>query len=886
MDRNTDINFSNQPTEQRSSSIDRSAYSSAEAQRAQTTLHPGGTLQSSDIGLGTETMVPRKQQDIPRNVNGFDLFHLNIEQQPTFNDPDKRHTFVQTQETPDVRARKTSEPSVATQISPPPRYAANQQRRSVPYDETISFFGDSNATDNKHYPSRSLLDQDGLHRGSIGTLPHAGDSRERRRSSALSGSGEQQRDSLSTPMHRTSSALSGAGDFLPREESSTTPAMNDVPIGDKALHPEDKVSAAPAVIGNLPSTHEPAGLLPQSDQTPTPQSPTVNQGASTHQPLEGEDKNREKSYSEMASEAAANVTATAKGAMATVATGATAAAAALFGTKNDEERAKRESNVEPAIHGQEADYDSKDKVRRESAPDDQHPFCKSVHEPVIHGQTACYHCVKTDDEKAQVKPSAAEITGTAAALGAAGTVGTAGAVLVTPDPIGTSSVIEDDDSDIDHILKRPANTGAQSTGVQPTGIQSTDQPTEWAGQPYPATDGVLVADKHNFGLNRPLPSESNNESMSSTRAINGDPITEEDEIKQRASTAPTDKTIESPSEHQQNRRSSLTAGLRSKAAAGGAAFASAFRRLSHGPSSPTETDRRVSDAEAFKQQQQMQHHHHVHGADKAIDTEKQVNNYAIPEDVMKARENNRQLEEDYGKNYPKKEFTRQSGPISQSPQVVPTDIDTPYDTRAVGESGFTHGSDRATGPTGAAVADTAGASAVGASAGATAAANADANKTLENITPSRPREEVTTTSSVPESKTQPATSSVPESKTQPPTSSAPESRAQPATSAAPESRTQPATISPTNSTNTWTTAPMVADQPRHAFGGSYAFGNRDIVAPVQQGITKVPGIESMKVADVPGQTEGQDNFVKGDNEQRRTSRKGSIQKVIGKIFHK
>lgn len=34
----------------------------------------------------------------------------------------------------------------------------------------------------------------------------------------------------------------------------------------------------------------------------------------------------------------------------------------------------------------------------------------------------------------------------------------------------------------------------------------------------------------------------------------------------------------------------------------------------------------------------------------------------------------------------------------------------------------------------------------------------------------------------------------------------------------------------------------------------------------------------MKVADVPGQTEGQDNFAKEeDNEQRRTSRKGSIQ---------
>ncbi|CEG76785.1 hypothetical protein RMATCC62417_11637 [Rhizopus microsporus] len=859
MDRTSDINSSNQPTEQRSSSIDRSAYNSAEAQRAQTTLHPGGTLQSSDIGLGTETMVPRKQQDIPRNVNGFDLFHLNLEQQPTFNDPDKRHTLGQTRETPDARARKTSEPSVATQIPPPPRYAANQQRRSVPYDETISFFGDSNATDNRHYPSRSLLDQDGLHRGSIGTLPHAGDSREHRRSSALSGSGEQQRDSLSTPMHRTSSALSGAGDFLPREESSTAPAMSDVPIGDKALHPEDRVSAAPVVTGNLPSTHEPTGLLPQSDQTATPQSPTVNQGASTHQPLEGEGRDREKSYSEMASEAAASVTATTKGAIATVATGATAAAAAaaaLFGAKNeDEERAKRESNVEPAIHGQEADYDSKDKVRRESAPDAQHPFCKSVHEPVIHGQTACYHCVKTDDENAQVKPSAAEITGTTAALGAAGTVGTAGAVLVTPDPIGTSSVIEDDDSAIDHILKRPTNTDVQSTGIQPTGIQSTDQPTEWAGQPYPATDGVLAADKHSFGLSRPLPPESNNESMSSTRAINGDPISEEDEIKQRASTAPTDKTIESPSEHQQNRRSSLTAGLKSKAVAGGAAVASAFRRFSHGPSSPTETDRRVSDAEAFKQQQQQQQHHHVHGADKAIDTEKQVNNYAIPEDVMKARENNRQLEEDYGKDYPKKEFTRQSGPASQSPQVVPTDTNTPYDTRAVGESGFTHGSSRAAGPTSTAVADipvdTAGATAVGTSAGATAAANADANKALENITPSRPREEATTTSS------------------------------------APESRTQPATISPTNSTNTWTTAPMVADQPRHAFGGSYAFGNRDIVAPVQQEVAKAPGIESMKVADVPGQTEGQDNFVKEeDNEQRRTSRKGSIQKVIGKLFHK
>jgi hypothetical protein len=171
--------------EQRSYSIDHSTDS--HAQREPISVLPGGESsilnpdnkynQDSTFGIGSDDMIPRQKKSMdPRN----------------------------------------KDPMI---FKPPPP----STRKSISEDSGIGFFGDCNTVSNAPR-SRTSLDQASLHRGFISTLPSAQGGR-RRRSSAI------QRD---VPLSDITNIVNN-----PRDESVTTSAYDNVPIGSSALKSND-----------------------------------------------------------------------------------------------------------------------------------------------------------------------------------------------------------------------------------------------------------------------------------------------------------------------------------------------------------------------------------------------------------------------------------------------------------------------------------------------------------------------------------------------------------------------------------------------------------------------------------------------------------------------
>ncbi|KAG1050456.1 hypothetical protein G6F43_007273 [Rhizopus delemar] len=547
-------NYNKPNIEQRSSSIDPEFFN-AETQRVATGLNSGGDLQSSDIGWSPTS----RKQDDTRGFNESDLFHRNVDQKgPAVNNIPNPTPVQPLNDTNASQIVPDSSLSTFNDSYVPP-YKKEKHRTSAPYEENILFFGDSNTTETKNYPSRSLLDQENLHRGSITTLPSAGE--RRRRSSAISGNKLQ-----SPPFRRRSSNLSGAGDFLPRQEAQSTPARDDVPIGSAAFATEnDRISALPVDAGHFPSTHEPAGFsLQDTYKQKTPGSArsqphgyeedttTPNQASN-----EVSDDHQEKSYKDMATGAVASVAAT-----------ATAAAAAIFGAHSDGDeatqpqqdksmnlppkiqeddateaatqpqqsdsaksaaqlqgtlsdaaiQARRDSSFEPAIHGQDACFDTTDNICDEHMPDEQHAFCDCVKEPVIHGQQPCYLCCK-DTEDSQAKPNSSPY-GTATIFGTSG-AGVSYLGATAPEDTKTSSAL---------------------TGVE---------------------DNTLASDEGTRGLNKPLVdehlvNEDIDQGFSTAHDANKDNGANQFES---IGSVPDDK----------NQESSATPGFNTKAAVGGAA---------------------------------------------------------------------------------------------------------------------------------------------------------------------------------------------------------------------------------------------------------------------------------------------------------------------------
>lgn len=260
--------------------------------------------------------------------------------------------------------------------TPLPDYEA---KPTLTHDNNVDFFGDSITTE-RHGISRSSLDQEGLRRGSVTTLPSAG---QNRRNSA----------------HKRGVPISGTNnwpsDVNRSPQAKSAPAYADVPIGDDALHSQ-----------NLSSK-------------PSQQDSSSSNAA--------KEENRKSSIADMASAAVlAGGTA--------VAGVAAAASVALLGTttkpphtqSTEHERmpsawptsAPSQSseaaggldlsnrlapqkdilkedattcNYEPAIHGQSACFHTKDPICDETTKDKNHAFCENVQEPSLHGQNPSFY---------------------------------------------------------------------------------------------------------------------------------------------------------------------------------------------------------------------------------------------------------------------------------------------------------------------------------------------------------------------------------------------------------------------------------------------------------------------------------------------------------------
>lgn len=563
---NPDFNTThNAPIEQRSSSIDRSR-APAEAQRIGTKLDPSSNIQSSEVGWSP---VSRKQNDdaVPKKVHGFDMFHLNAEKhEQSMNKNTKRNTFGPNSRIDDMQIiNSTKESESSTPFS-----SSEMRRQSAPHAEPLQFFEDPNTLDTENNPSRSALDKGDFHHEAISNLPpYAGD--RTRRSSAPN----RDQKGVSIPSHRRSSALSGPDSFLRQEELAP---------GNGPVSPRDNKPYIPSETDNQASDREPIGSVDDDKEmqqfagsrlTPVQESKEFIQDQQSEKDV---DKNKETSYSKLATGAVASVAAT-----------ATAAAAVLFGSSHDNDKDKTDEPTQ--------DSDSKPAGFRQnkmSSVDDQLTVnkecisCGRVKDTVNDDQKLCSQCQKSSEHT----PKESKLDST-------GFTDTPAAVKSMP---GTAST-------------EPVSADRTARSV-PAGIENNKLRNEWIGLDtgIPQLDGVLVADKNCYGINKAVDDESKraqskpaiienkNESFSSTRAINGEASSEEGEMKQ-AHEPVTQRKMENTAE-KQRRRSSFASGFKSKAAAGGAAVTSAFRRFSHGslPSSGSE-QRRISDAEAYKRQQ-------------------------------------------------------------------------------------------------------------------------------------------------------------------------------------------------------------------------------------------------------------------------------------------
>ncbi|CAO3626098.1 unnamed protein product [Mucor fragilis] len=294
----------------------------------------------------------------------------------------------------DMVARKDRTIVDSQKTASPPGYASNPV---LTHDEDISFFGDSNTTEPRS-TSRSTLDQAGLHRGSISTLPSAGN--QRRGSAQSSG----RRDSLDNERrgsaHQHGTPISGLGGVHAPESATSKAANVNVPIGGNALPVDNKVSALP------------------SDKL-----------ASVDESKHGNDATARKS----------SLTGMASAAVTGVAAAATGAAAAILGTDHQQTNTNNEATSkmpsawpdaqesgyilqqnsikkdatncthEPSIHGQTPCFYTKDNICDEKH-EDLNTHCEHVHEPSIHGQNPSFFCERQNsaslDARDAIKSSA------------------------------------------------------------------------------------------------------------------------------------------------------------------------------------------------------------------------------------------------------------------------------------------------------------------------------------------------------------------------------------------------------------------------------------------------------------------------------------------------
>lgn len=327
--------------EQRSSSIDQQSPL-AETQREPVhilpsdfggyALHPEHNLnQDSTLKQGSDDMISRNQQQQQKQPSNFDFSRMK-------NEP--------------VAEKSTTTPLPGYQTDP-----------VLTHDKDIVFFGDSNVADEYQPASRSTLDQDGLQRGSISTLPSAG---AHRRSSARQ-------------HHDASVSSVGNVDALQNQQSqgvsSSIQANDTTKDGDRKPSLMDMATAAVASVGAV-------GAAAASG---------VSHAFMGHNATSSGDYNFVKSQeSNMPSSWPSS-------SHAAVAADNDTSVLGISSTTIEPQEgpgAKNATNCnyEPAIHGQSACFYTKDNVCDECVKDKNHPFCENVKEPSIHGQNPSFYC--------------------------------------------------------------------------------------------------------------------------------------------------------------------------------------------------------------------------------------------------------------------------------------------------------------------------------------------------------------------------------------------------------------------------------------------------------------------------------------------------------------
>lgn len=225
----------------------------------------------------------------------------------------------------------------------PPTY---QEITPLTHDKNIDFFGDSNFAGRT---SRSTLDQDSLHRGSISTLPSAGQRRgssQKRRASSLN-TNEASHDRKSSLVDM---AVGAVGTVGAAGAAAATGVSNALLGGTKPSPTEEESKEMPS---SWPSLSESRNLHISGNRR------TQNERRTSHT-SNSRPTNNETRTSGI--------------------------------TKNDNRTSHvTKLTVEPAIHGQSACYHTKDNVCDEITKDSNHPFCERIQEPILRGQNPSFY---------------------------------------------------------------------------------------------------------------------------------------------------------------------------------------------------------------------------------------------------------------------------------------------------------------------------------------------------------------------------------------------------------------------------------------------------------------------------------------------------------------
>lgn len=264
----------------------------------------------------------------------------------------------------------------------PPTY---QEKPPMTHEKNIEFFGDSHVAGRG---SRSTLDQDSLHRGSISTLPSAGQRRGSASSTAQRRESSRRESSQgyeSYQKHRTSTSSTT------NESQGKNSSLVNMAVGAVATVGAGAAAAASGVSNALMGNSKPSPTEEKPKEMP---STWPNLESNTHvSNTTGSHFNQNENRSSHASEHHASSqshTSQSYGIPSESRSSGLISNANHTSFDYGQNAAKRHSDFEPAMHGQNPYPYAHDSVCDQVTEDETHPFC-DVEEPVIRGQNPSYY---------------------------------------------------------------------------------------------------------------------------------------------------------------------------------------------------------------------------------------------------------------------------------------------------------------------------------------------------------------------------------------------------------------------------------------------------------------------------------------------------------------